>query len=36
VTLTSSNRAAEKSLSAIAAPLTNQFVGTLSEMRDLT
>jgi hypothetical protein len=36
VTLTSSKRAAEKSLRAMAAALTNQFVVTLREMRDLT
>ena len=36
VTLTSSKRGAEKGLSAMAAALTLQFIGTLREMRDLT
>jgi len=36
VTLSSSKRAAEKSLSTMAAAITSQFVGTLREMRDLT
>jgi len=35
-TLASSKRAAEKSLSAVAAALTSQFVGRLRELRDLT
>jgi len=34
--LASSKRTAEKSLSAMAAALTSQFIGTLREMRDLT
>jgi hypothetical protein len=36
VTIASSKITVEKSLSAMAAALTNQFVWTLREMRDLT